>query len=215
MYQGLGADPSEALYLAFVADGWCFSVFFFLVWLIPPSVFGEHALRVMAEYPPHTGGRSILHTLSLLGTDFIMACPTRAVARSVPGAFLYYFDHVMSFSKVGWGPTYRECWNLTCHGEELPFVFGSAGLVLKNPYTAAEKTLVSAMQAAWLSFVASSAAPAPWQPFSNASQAAMFFATPVSQVARFPRQDKCDFFDSIGYGRAGRFLQRLAKMRSS
>ncbi len=194
VYEGLGADPSEALYFAFVAD-----------------VFGEHAARIVAEYPPHEGGRTILHTLSLLGTDYIMACPARVVVRSVPGAFLYYFDHVMSISKVAWGPNYRECWNLTCHGEELSFQFGSAGLVIKNAYTTAEQALVATMQSTWLNFV-SAPTPMPWQPFVNASQDAMYFSAPASLVKRFPRQDKCDFFDSIGYGRAGHFLEGLAKL---
>jgi carboxylesterase type B len=194
VYEGLGSNPSAALYYAFVAD-----------------VFGEHAFRVLAEYPPHRDNRTVLHSMSLLGTDYIMACPTRAVARAVPGSFLYYFDHVMSFSQVGWGANYTECWNLTCHGEELPFQFGSADMVIPNAYTVDEKALVKTMQSAWLNFVAAPT-PMPWQPFGNATQAAMYFATPESQVARFPRQGKCDFFDSIGYGRAGRFVEALAAL---
>ena len=118
VYQGLGADPSEALYLAFLTD-----------------VFGIHAADVLLHYPPREGGRTILHSLSLLGTDFIMACPARVVATAFSqftSAFLYYFDHVMSFSQAAWGPSYSECYNLTCHGEELAFIFGSAGLVIPN-----------------------------------------------------------------------------------
>ncbi len=77
--------------------------------------------------------------------------------------------------------------------------------MLHPSYTPAEIGLVSDMQNAWISFVTGSK---PWPQFSNATQTARFFSTP-SSIAAFPRQSKCDFFDSIGYGRAGRFMERL------
>lgn len=124
VYQGLGSEPSEgvqkklrnktkkqrkvlfsnlffqALYIAFLGD-----------------VFNVHAPDILKQYPPHQNNRTsekerthtfclifsfktVLHTLSLLGTDFIMACPARRVAAaSRSPAFLYYFDHVFSFSQ--------------------------------------------------------------------------------------------------------------------
>ena len=39
--------------------------------------------------------------------------------------YLYWFDH--AFEELGgWGPNYTYCEGHVCHGEELPFVFGTA-----------------------------------------------------------------------------------------
>ena len=204
VYQGLGADPSEALYLGFLAD-----------------IFNIHAPEVLEQYPSHgVSNRTILHTLSLLGTDYIMACPTRVIARTMPQSWLYYFYHVMSFSKEAWGATYPECWNETCHGEELVFLYGSVNLALPNvTMTVGEKALVSTIQSSWINFVSGLIPQPDWKPFDNTSQSSWLFSTPESPMHTqsgpipFPRTDKCDFFDRIGYGAAERFIEKLAQLQ--
>ena len=67
-----------------------------------------HALKVLEKYPPHLFP-DIQNTMCLMGTHFIFTCPTRAVARAMSqrnDTYLYWFDHVMSFSKKAWGPRY-------------------------------------------------------------------------------------------------------------
>ncbi len=61
-------------------------------------------------------------------TDYMFLCPTRCSARSgvrVGGAaWLYVFDHAPSDQNIWVGLPF--CYNRTCHGAELPFLFDSA-----------------------------------------------------------------------------------------
>jgi carboxylesterase type B len=200
VYQGLGAAPSEALYFAFLVD-----------------VFGIHSAKVLEQYPPHQNGRTILHSLSLLGTDYIMQCPARAVAKAA-NAYLYYFDHVMSFSKEAWGPTYPECFNLTCHGEELVYLFGSLNLALPQiVLSPSVLEMQSKLESSWINF-ANGMPPQPdWKPYNSTTLSSYLFSTPESLAASgpipFPHKQKCDFFDSIGYGESTRnaFVRAMKK----
>ena len=137
-------------------------------------------------------------------------------------AWLYYFYHVMSFSKTAWGPDYPECYNVTCHGEELVYLFGSVDLAAIQlgeniSYTASEKDLVVNVEDSWLNFINGNSPQPNWEPIGNSTLSSWLFSTPdspmhvASSPIDFPRSEKCDFFDRIGYGPAQRFMTKLVE----
>jgi len=194
-------------------EGW---IFIFAVFTKPmpkieyeaiiDAIFLQDAAKVKAMYPvPANETKDARPTLALLGTDYIWACPTRNVTRSMATyhpVYRYHFDHVFSFNP--WGPNYTYCADKCCHGSELPFVFNSAPKG-GYPWDAQEAVLAQFIVNNWGSFASSGNPNSPfpnnvqWTPFTAQSDADMHFMTPQSQMETGYRKSQCDFFDSIGY----------------
>ena len=102
-------------------------------------------------------------SMAHLASYYIMTCSNRAVARALSQSgnqqvYYYLFDHVMSFSKGAWGPNYTYCDHYSCHGEELPFVWQTAGLGGLQ-YTKAELAMSKSIGAAWTNLAKSMSSP--------------------------------------------------------
>lgn len=110
-------------------------------------IFGDaRSKKVLARYPGNSTDNR--ETLVTVGSEYIFHCAVRnataQLARLNPGnTYLYMFDHLMSFSKDGWGPDFPECYDRVCHAEELAFVWNSADWLF--PYTKEEKAFASAI----------------------------------------------------------------------
>ncbi len=130
------------------------------------------------HYPPAWFGDTT-DTVIRAASDGLFVCPTRAVAAAARApAYLYSFAHVPSFNLWADVPM---CAGRSCHGDELPFVFGTAGG--KDAFTPAERKLSDTMMAAWGAFVrsgapAASGVPA-WPAYPTSGQR-MRFGTPAA-----------------------------------
>ena len=114
-------------------------------------VFKENATQVLDRYPPIEGDQR--PQMWTMGTDYVFSCPDRytaiALARTVRPVrqtiarsagvlahrvtaahtiqnptYVYVFDQPWSFD--GWGPYYDFCVPYSCHGADMPFVFGTS-----------------------------------------------------------------------------------------
>lgn len=86
-------------------------------------------------------------------TDYVFLCPARLSARSGVRAggsvWLYVFDHAPSDPKIWAGLPF--CYNRTCHGAELPFLFDSAPST-NFTLTPQESLLANRMACYWGAF---------------------------------------------------------------
>jgi carboxylesterase type B len=175
-------------------------------------LFGSHSGTVKAHYPScpfRFGFEDCREILTQVATDYIFACPTRAMARAAAAAgqpvFVYNFNHVLSFSSV-WGKDYAYCDNVTCHGAELPFVFYVDGLD-GYTFTAEERTMGLSMHAYWQNFIASVGdvnsdrltVPIMWPKFDSQLQQITFSTEPGIHVTQGYKESICDFWDTMGY----------------
>ncbi|XP_016099033.1 cAMP-regulated D2 protein [Sinocyclocheilus grahami] len=96
--------------------------------LYTAAIFKQHAFKILHKYIPFYRNQERRVMLSQIVTDYMFLCPTRCSARSgvkVGGAvWLYVFDHAPSDHNIWAGLPF--CYNRTCHGAELPFLFDSA-----------------------------------------------------------------------------------------
>ncbi|XP_051952772.1 cAMP-regulated D2 protein [Xyrauchen texanus] len=92
------------------------------------AIFKQHALRILQKYMPFYRNQDRRVMLSQIVTDYVFLCPTRWSARSgvsIGGSvWMYVFDHAPSDHNIWAGIPF--CYNRTCHGAELPFLFDSA-----------------------------------------------------------------------------------------
>ncbi|XP_057204081.1 crystal protein [Triplophysa rosa] len=92
------------------------------------AIFKQHTLKILHKYIPFYRNVDKRVMLSQIVTDYMFLCPTRWSARSgvsVGGSvWMYVFDHPPSDDSIWANLTF--CFNHTCHGAELPFLFDSA-----------------------------------------------------------------------------------------
>lgn len=150
---------------------------------------------------------------SNLGTDLLFDCATRHAAAlhtlSGQSTWLYLFDHVSSFDF--WAPEFSYCTGHNCHGEDLPFIFGSASLYDNHTYTADEASMVQQWQTIWGRFArngdpnnsAGDRQPInvpSWPSFDISSPQRMQVATPSFSIVQKYQAHFCDFWDNVvGY----------------
>ena len=194
------------------------------------GVFLDDAPGVLKRYPGnHTDSRPIM---SALATQYVLVCPQRAAARAISSSqpvYQYIFDHVSSFSSVEWGKNYTFCWDKTCHGSDLPFMFN----VVRGPpplpvFDAQEFALSADMMDFWGNFMATgnpNSGPfkpsTTWPAYSPQTDHEIIFRTAAEGgVTSIPDMfsDNCDFFDKIGYmhgeGKLHPLLQAIADHRT-
>jgi carboxylesterase type B len=185
----------------------------------------KHALSVGLRYPAgHT--TDARPTASRLATDSIFLCPNRNVTRALANGAnknepVYYglFDHALKYPKEVWGnQTY--CYNVSCHGEELPFVFHSISATPPGQFemTPGELTLSAQMVLSWTNFAhtgnpnhmsdlsraASRAAHVNvptlnWPEYATSSSKSLNFSVPSNDETFFD-DDVCNWWDAnVGY----------------
>eukprot|EP01133_Synstelium_polycarpum_P003717 gene3717-4285_t len=147
--------------------------------------------------------------LSLLGTDYIFVCPTRAAAQSLAvnggqPVWQYQFQHVSSFNAyIGQFP---ECQDMVCHGLELPYVFDTVTSTNQFTFTPQELQLSLDLMQYWTNFAKTGnpntgSAPSPsleWPAFDKSSDQSLIFQTPSFTTVGL-RKSYCDFWDTRGY----------------
>ena len=184
-----------------------------LVLLVGPDV----ALHIREHYPLPRNTTDYRDYLSLVATDGLFKCPTRNITASFVGnnynsfAFLYHFDQVSSFNKVAWGVNYTECFDVVCHGAELPYIFRDNLGPINESFTTKEFKLAKAMQSYWTDFGKNDgkspgkggkfANDVQWEPFILGTEQSMLFKAGNVQIQSQVDMDdsKCKFWDSTGY----------------
>lgn len=176
------------------------------------AIFGVNALKVLEEYKvPANMTSDTRPILAEMGTDYMFACPNRAVIRSLNmfshyPSYAYFFDRVLPWPNA-WGPMYPYCDGQVCHGSELVYVFNSAWS--HDPaweFTSGGKVLSECMGAYWGSFVGHNDpnyeavlrnCPR-WSPWDLESEEGQVLDVPISSTRR-RYETHCDFWDKIGY----------------
>jgi len=107
---------------------------------------------------------NVVDSLAAIITDYLFACPTRLMARSMPKGrgFLYHFAQIapnLAQSVYGDGMTY--CFNATCHGAELLSVF-NAGPACSLEVTAAQRRTGDLINGVWADFIKGHTPPSWW-----------------------------------------------------
>jgi len=106
-------------------------------------------------FPPPMDGRK---PLSQITTDYLFRCSSQVYGNEMikrgGKAWNYRFDHL--YSSAFLFPLFglpEICANVTCHAEEIPFVFNNTVPSLNATFTPAEYTLIQRMNSYWISFV--------------------------------------------------------------
>jgi len=168
-------------------------------------------IRKMYPPPPATDLRDLT---SIIGNHYIFNCPNRNITRVLSNqmpVYFYHFDHVMSFSKAGWGPNFTFCDDKVCHGSELPFSFDSYPIA-NFTGTPDETVLANNMVDYWSNFAktgdpnrSSLSKPSEesnlvnWPQYTQNNDAALRLVTPTPIVQTGILNDNCNFWDGIGY----------------
>jgi carboxylesterase type B len=168
------------------------------------ALFGYQAafVRYPSDSQSPDGGN--LNVVADLLTDYVFQCPSRYAASlsTAQPAFVYRFDHVLSFGAPAYGDKYTYCNTRVCHGSELPFVFGTAQGLTSIAPTAAEIALQSVFMDLWGSFVRTGK-PATgafaWPQYTAASRRAIFLNAPWTPKVGDINADNCNFWDGKGY----------------
>ena len=183
-----------------------------LAMLVGPDV----AAGIREHYPLPQNTTDYRNYLSLVATDGLFKCPTRNVTVShgsnnfKRSIFMYHFDHISSFNSAGWGSNYSECFDVVCHGAELPYVFRPNLGPINSEYKDSEWILAKSIQNYWTQFAVNNGMSpgnggnemnVEWQPFGLGSEMSLLLQTDnVQMQGRVDWDDsKCQFWDSTGY----------------
>merc|ERR1711991_1140298 len=91
----------------------------------------------MTEYPLPDSATDVdrMNNLGLILTDMYFNCPSRysasyiskylSTASTGSNIYYYHFIHPNSFNNVTLPKLETNCYDLVCHGMELPYVFGN------------------------------------------------------------------------------------------
>ncbi|CAM2065402.1 Carboxylic ester hydrolase [Sulfidibacter corallicola] len=161
--------------------------------------FGRKARAVLHQYPGDPLGDNTA-ALAQIHTDYLFRCSARALAGTLEETYTYVFGEPSSFFVFG-GP---ECFDLACHGDDLPFTFQTAAN-LGVPFSEAQKAVSQAMQTYWAQFAANGTPGGIvddpvlplWLPFLD-GQTWLQLETPRA-ILQAPFTDTCQFWDGIGY----------------
>ncbi|XP_036374336.1 crystal protein-like [Megalops cyprinoides] len=177
------------------------------------AIFKQHALRILHKYLPLYKDSDRRAMLAQIVTDYIFLCPSRKSARmgvsSGSGVWMYVFDHAATDHQVWKGLTF--CYGRVCHGAELPFLFGSAG-VANFTFTPPERLLSSRMLCFWGAFAhggdpaaraeetsfCRQQRPPAWPRYSDTSGWLVMNLTERSHPQVGTRDHLCDFWDKLG-----------------
>eukprot|EP00064_Thunnus_orientalis_P005629 superscaffoldBa00000561_g5643 len=177
------------------------------------AIFKHHALRILHKYLPLYKDADRRDMLAQIVTDYVFLCPSRRSARAGTAAgskvWMYVFDHVASDHHVWSGLTF--CYQHTCHGAELPFLFNSAS-VANFTLSLPEKLLSNRMLCYWgafshtgdpssraqqTTFCREQRLPV-WPRYSDTSGWLVMNLTVRSHAQVGTRNHICDFWDQLG-----------------
>ena len=156
--------------------------------------FRQHAARVLERYPP-TITNDQRPLFAKIITQWGFACPNRILARKTD-AYLYVFGYPPDFGAWQFSPL---CKGHVCHGDELPYLFGSAW----SNFTNVGRRVSQSMSLFWTNFGSSQdpnqpiSLPVSW-PKAGADERYLYFQEPL-EIRNSYLKDECDFWDTIGY----------------
>lgn len=202
-------------------------------WALADLIFSPKlGTKITTKYAVPSGETDARVTMSNATTDGIFICPNRNATRGWANAqagrenvWYYIFDHPPSDGSAWGNQTY--CAHVSCHGEDLPFVFHFIDPSVFN-FTAAEVQLSWTMVDYWTNFAhtgnpngvtglnrrqittaAKSAFPnvaiseshlAHWPAYVTETSLSMHFSTPNVYIDTRYKGDTCDWWDAeIGY----------------
>ncbi|KAG5846128.1 hypothetical protein ANANG_G00146480 [Anguilla anguilla] len=145
------------------------------------AIFKQHSPRILHKYLPLYKDTDRRTMLAQIVTDYIFQCPARRAARtgvaSGSDVWVYVFDHAVADRRAWRGLPF--CRGRVCHGAELPFLFGTAG-VASLALTPPETLLASRMLCLWGAFAHGvTPPPGPTRPASAGASAPSGPGTPA------------------------------------
>jgi para-nitrobenzyl esterase len=107
---------------------------------------------------------NVVDTLAAIVTDYLFACPTRLMARSMPKGqgYLYHFAQIApNLAASVYGINMSYCFNATCHGSELLSVFNT-GDICGLDLTPAQRRTGDLINGVWGDFMRGQSPPSWW-----------------------------------------------------
>ena len=167
--------------------------------LMTDFIIPDHDLRkeIYKLYPPVDGDNT--KVISRVATDYLFVCAARFTAsHSSPRTWAYAFDKVSTFNI--W-PKTPGCADAVCHGDELPYVFHTAG-GRGFKFTPPESRLSDMMIHSWTTFAKEldpSSQILRWPAFGKDSLR-LVFNTPVYNISTVTTLGaNCPLWDQTGY----------------
>lgn len=170
--------------------------------LLVDLIFRDHELvdEIYKRHPSE--GRDNTRNASKLLTEYLFLCPNFFMARnsSPDKTWVYLFDHVSSFDI--WADSgIVSCPDAVCHGDELPFVFGTAEMVGFD-FTGEESQLSGTMLQYWTNFAKNlnpNGSGPDWPQFQSHGSN-VILVTPINKIEHVSDlDDHCLFWDKVGY----------------
>ncbi|KAI6661816.1 acetylcholinesterase isoform E4-E6 precursor [Oopsacas minuta] len=176
-------------------------------------VFPYHFESVVNTYNSLYGvPTNYVDRLSLIAGDYVFLCPTRKLLATISDGEQYAWGYLWNR-----GETYNAsstfCYNIPCHGSELPYVFGTPSL-WDQQFTPNDLNLSRQIQTYWRNMAYSSdpnmgsggtgVYPA-WPRYETRTGVEMFFDEPIGRLSYNYSDRVCDFLDTIGYDRSDIF----------
>jgi len=176
--------------------------------LIVGFVFKDKGDLVLDQYPPSLRENNLERITNLL-TDYVFRCASRfaalqTVRNGTSAVYTYEFTHAPDWGKL-FASLNRMCFvDKVCHAIELPYVWHVnqvAFLPIGGRFSPEEEKLSNDIINYWTSFAAGNVNGGnpsfTWPQFTEAGQALLDLNPNLSQKTW--DQEKCDFWDSIGY----------------
>eukprot|EP00010_Vexillifera_abyssalis_P007155 CAMPEP_0201545554 /NCGR_PEP_ID=MMETSP0173_2-20130828/2027_1 /ASSEMBLY_ACC=CAM_ASM_000268 /TAXON_ID=218659 /ORGANISM="Vexillifera sp., Strain DIVA3 564/2" /LENGTH=501 /DNA_ID=CAMNT_0047953969 /DNA_START=258 /DNA_END=1763 /DNA_ORIENTATION=- len=185
-------------------------------------LFGSATSAIKKQYPvPLSETKDTRPVLSQIVTDYLFVCPIRNASRSL-SQFVkspnwnYRWNHQIITANVS-NDVFDEpaCAqpgeNISCHGSELPFVFGVLGLWPQQfGWGPGEKDLSQQTQYYWTNFAKTGNPNSPgdghpgpeikWEQYTSSNDANLIFqTTPSTTMQTNYRNEQCNFWDQTGY----------------
>ncbi|KAI6661815.1 acetylcholinesterase isoform E4-E6 precursor [Oopsacas minuta] len=178
-----------------------------------PLIFPLHFESVVNTYNSLYGvPTNYVDRLSLIAGDYLFLCPTRKLLATISDGQQNTWGYLWNR-----GETYNAsstfCYNIPCHGSELPYVFGTPSL-WGQQFTPNDLNLSRQIQTYWRNMAYSSdpnmgpggtgVYPA-WSRYETKTRVEMFFDEPIGRLSYNYSDRVCDFLDTIGYDRSDIF----------
>jgi carboxylesterase type B len=161
--------------------------------------------------------------LSNVINDYMFTCPNRKLAQQATASasskslYIYQFTQISSFNL--WTPPYYTsvpaCKNMVCHGDEIPYVFNTAGQ-LGHTFQPQEETLSQAFGKYWTSFVTSQNPGNTWPLFKPNSTYLLLNENSTTGNDPLNAEANCSaLWDGIGYETASTWTRLVAPLRAA
>lgn len=173
--------------------------------LVLRNVFGDTNASLIQSQADYTCTSSPCGPiLARAINDYVFACANRHLAtKAQSGIYTYQFTQPSGTRCNPWPDLFAGCATLSCHGAEVPYVFGNPSGIGggKCVFSSNEQALSSLMGSYWTSFSRQQAPAGPpsWPSFKPNNTYMVLDTSPVTAVDPWNSSSNCTFWDNIGY----------------